>query len=115
MHHEKRYLPDQSSILLVTGFQSAGSLGRRLLDHEKEVRIHGEIVPVGAEVRIIDGYSAHADKEQLMQFVDEMRDNLEQVFVVQGEPDAALGLQSAVQDRMGIKAAAPMYGERFEI
>ncbi len=115
LHHEKRYLPDRSSILLVTGFQSAGSLGRRLLDHEKEVRIHGEIVPVGAEVRIIDGYSAHADKEQLMQFVDEMRDNLEQVFVVQGEPDAALGLQSAIQDRMGVKAAAPMYGEKFSL
>ena len=115
LHHEKRYLPDPQSILLITGYQGAGSLGRRLLDHTKSVKIHDETFAVRAEIRVIDGYSAHADEEQLLQFVDEMRDNLERVFVVQGEPAAALGFQQAIQDRLGVPATAPIYGEQFEL
>ncbi len=115
LHHEKRYLPDPNSILLITGFQAAGSLGRRLLDHAREVKIHGEIVPVHAEIRVIDGYSAHADEVELLAFVDEMRDNLDRVFVVQGEPAAALGFQQTILDRLGVPAVAPIYGEQFEV
>lgn len=115
LHHEKRYLKDPQSVLVITGYQAAGSLGRRLLDKAHEVRIHGETVAVRAETRIIDGYSAHADEDQLMQFVDEMRDNLERVFVVQGEPAAALNFQQMIQDRLGIEAHAPVYGEKFEL
>ncbi|MBI4132485.1 MAG: MBL fold metallo-hydrolase [Candidatus Sungbacteria bacterium] len=115
LHHEKRYLPDPNSVLLVTGYQAAGSLGRRLLDRAREVKIHGEPVSVAAEVRIIDGYSAHADQDELFAFVEEMKDNLERVFVVQGEPAAALGFQQTIQDRLGVAAVAPRYGERFEL
>ncbi len=115
LHHEKRYLPDPKSMLLMTGYQAAGSLGRRLLDKKSEVFIHGEAVNVHAEIRVIDGYSAHADEAELYQFVDEMRDNLERVFVVQGEPDAALGFQQTIRDNLGIPAVAPVYGERFEL
>ncbi len=115
LHHEKRYLPDPQSILLITGYQGAGSLGRRLLDHTKSVKIHDETFAVRAETRVIDGYSAHADEEQLLAFVDEMRDNLDRVFVVQGEPAAALGFQQAIQDHLGVPAVAPIYGEQFEL
>lgn len=115
LHHEIRYLPDPKSILLVTGYQAAGSLGRRLLDRASEVRIRGEMVLVRAEIRTIDGYSAHADSEQLLRFVNEMRDRLERVFVVQGEPAAALGLQQAIQDQLGVPAVAPNYGESYEV
>lgn len=115
LHHEKRYLPDPNSILFITGYQAAGSLGRRLLDQAREVKIHNESVPVRAEIRVVDGYSAHADEDQLFAFVEEMRDNLERVFVVQGEPDAALGFQQAIQDHLGIPAVAPVYGEIFDM
>ena len=115
LHHEKRYLPDANSILLITGYQGAGSLGRRLLDHARSVKIHDETVAVRAETRVIDGYSAHADEEQLLAFVDEMRDNLERVFVVQGEPAAALGFQQTIMDQLGVPAVAPIYGEQFEL
>jgi metallo-beta-lactamase family protein len=115
LHHEKRYLPDPNSILLVTGYQAAGSLGRRLLDKKSEVYIYGEPVAVRAETRVIDGYSAHADEAELFTYVDEMRDNLERVFVVQGEPDAALSFQQTIRDRLGVPAVAPVYGERFEL
>ena len=115
LHHEKRYLVDPKSILLMTGYQAAGSLGRRLIDHAEEVKIHGETVSVRAEIRAIDGYSAHADERQLLAFANEMRENLEHVFVVQGEPAAALGFTQVVRDRLGVPADAPTYGERFEV
>lgn len=115
LHHEKRYLPDRNSILLITGYQAAGSLGRRLIDHAEEVKIHGETVPVRAEIRAIDGYSAHADERQLLAFVNEMRENVEHVFVVQGEPAASLGFTQVVRDRLGVPAEAPTYGERVEV
>ncbi|MBI4132114.1 MAG: MBL fold metallo-hydrolase [Candidatus Sungbacteria bacterium] len=115
LHHEKRYLPDAKSILFITGYQAAGSLGRRLLDKAREVKIHGESVRVAAETRVVDGYSAHADEDELFSFVAEMRDSLERVFVVQGEPAAVLGFQATIQDHLGIPAAAPLHGEKFEI
>lgn len=115
LHHAMRYLRDPNSILLIVGWQAAGSLGRRLLDHAKEVKIRGEIVPVRAEIRVIDGYSAHADQDELLEFVSHTRDTLKKVFVVQGDQDAAMHLAQTIRDKHGVRAHAPRFGERFEI
>lgn len=115
LHHAMRYLQDPNSILLVVGWQAAGSLGRRLLDKATEVKIRGEIIPVRAEIRVIDGYSAHADQDELLEFVAHTRDTLQKVFVVQGEADAAMHLTETIQDQYGVEAHAPRFGERFEI
>ena len=115
LHHEKRHLGDPASILLITGYQAPGSLGRRLLDRASSVQIHNEMVPVHAEVRLIDGYSAHADEPQLRHFVEGMRDTLERVFMVHGEADASLSLQQTIRDHLGIRADTPFYGQRIEL
>lgn len=115
LHHAKRYLPDEKSILLVTGYQAAGSFGRRLIDKEKSVKIFGENIAVNAEIRKINGFSAHADNPQLFDFVDRNRDSLKRVFVVQGEEAQALHFMQEVKDRLGVEAHAPMLYEGFEI
>ncbi|MDO8600309.1 MAG: MBL fold metallo-hydrolase [bacterium] len=115
LHHAMRYLRDPNSILLIVGWQAAGSLGRRLLDHATDVKIRGEIVPVRAEIRVIDGYSAHADQDELLAFVAHTRDSLKKVFVVQGEADAAMHLTETIQDQYGIEAHAPRFGEKFDL
>lgn len=115
LHHARRYLPDPNSILLVIGYQAAGSLGRRLLDGEKVVKIFGEEVKVQAEIRKINGFSAHADNPQLFSFVESNKDTLKKVFVVQGEEAQAMHLVQEVKDRLGIHAEAPMLYEGFEI
>ena len=115
LHHAIRYLPDPASILLIVGWQAAGSLGRRLLDHAKEVKIRGQMVSVRAEIRVIDGYSAHADELELKNLIAKTKDSLEKVFVVQGEPDAAMGLSQAIKDNFGIWAEAPRYGESYNL
>lgn len=115
LHHLRRYLPDPKSILLIVGYQSAGSLGRRLIDGEKTVKLFGEEIQVNCEVRKINGFSAHADNPQLFSFVEHTRDALKQVFVVQGEEAQALHFTQEIKDRLGILAEAPILYEEFEI
>lgn len=115
LHHARRYLQDEKSILLMVGFQPAGSLGRRLIDGVKNVKILGENIMVRAEIRKINGFSAHADNPQLMAFVSENRDTLKRVFVVQGEAAEALHLAQEVRDRLGIQADAPMLYDEYEL
>lgn len=109
MHHEKRYLPDPKSMLLIIGYQAKGSLGRRLMDGATEVKIHGETVPVRAKIRSIEAYSAHADMEGLVKWVKPMRDTLKKVFIVQGEEEAAHHLATVLKDRFTIDAEVPEY------
>lgn len=115
LHHLKRYLPDEKSVLLIVGYQAAGSLGRRLIDGEKLVKILGEEIPVQAEIRKINGFSAHADNPQLFSFVEANKDTLKRVFVVQGEEAQALHFMQEVKDRLGIQAEAPKLYDEFEI
>lgn len=115
LHHAKRYLPDSKSTLLFIGFQAAGSMGRRLFDGAREVHIHGERVPIQASIEAIGGYSAHADSDALFNYVAHTADSLRKVFVVQGEPEAALYLVQRIRDNLGIDAIAPKYGDSFEL
>lgn len=115
LHHAKRYLSDPKSILLIIGYQGAGSLGRRLLDGEKLVKIFGEEISVEAEIRQIGGFSAHADNPQLFSFVESNRDFLKRVFVVQGEDQEALHFSQEIKDRLGVSAEVPKLYESFEI
>ena len=115
LHHLPRYLPDRNSILLIVGFQVAGSLGRRLVEGEKRVKISGEEVSVEAEIRNIGGFSAHADNPQLYEFVVRNRDSLKRVFVVQGEEAQSLHFTQEIRDRLGIPADAPTLYQPFDI
>ena len=115
LHHVRRYLSDEKSILMIVGFQGAGSLGRRLIDGEKMVRIFHEDVPVRAEIRKISGFSAHADNPQLLSFVASARNTLKQVFVVQGEEAQAMHLAQEIKDHLGLTAHVPMLNETFEL
>ncbi len=108
LHHSRRYLSDPNSILLITGYQAAGSLGRRLIEGEKTVRIMGEEITVAAEIRKINGFSAHADNPQLFAFAESQRATLKHVFTVQGEKEQAQGLAQQIADRLGVPAMAPM-------
>lgn len=118
--HEAAVLPDEKSTLLVVGYQSAGSLGRRLIEGAKKVDIKGEEVPVRARVEAMYGYSAHMDGEQLLEFVNKTADGsapqtLTEVFVVMGEPAASGFLVQRIRDYLSIKATAPEAGDSTKL
>lgn len=107
---EKVLLPDETATLLIVGFQAAGSLGRRLVEGAKKVKIQGVDVSVMCKVEKLYGYSAHMDGEQLLEFVNSVGDSLEEVFVVMGEPAAAGFLVQRIRDYLGTRATSPEVG-----
>lgn len=115
LHHEKRYLGDPNSTLLLVGYQQIGSLGRLVQDGAKTVKIMGEEIPVNARVAMIHGYSSHKDSDHLLQFVDGSVESLEKVFVAMGEPKSALFLSQRIRDYLGLDARVPKIGDKADI
>lgn len=111
VHHEKHYLPDPNNTILLTGYQSLGSLGRFIQEGLEKVRIGGEDVNVRARVVTIYGYSGHKDSDGLFDFVVGMEDSIKKAFVVMGEPSSALFFVQKIRDNLGIEAYAPMLGD----
>ncbi|QSQ14965.1 MBL fold metallo-hydrolase RNA specificity domain-containing protein [Myxococcus landrumensis] len=114
LHHLKHRLPDPRNTVLFVGYQSVGSRGRRLLDGEKEARIHGQLVPVAAEIRTVSGFSAHADWTETMRWMEGFDSPPRQTLLVHGEPDALEALRRRVQSR-GWSAYVPGYMEKVEL
>lgn len=113
LHHEKRYLPDPNSTLLIIGYQASGSLGRRILDGEKTVKIHGEAVAINCRVKAIGGYSAHADQPQLLSWLKSQKQNFKKIFVVQGEEDQSAALTQKIKDELAVEAEIPEIGKEY--
>src|SRR3989344_3853662 len=115
VHHEKHFLPDSRTTLLLVGYQSPGTMGRRLQEGQKRVTIMGESVDVRAKIVTIGGYSAHKDSTGLLEWVSATVDSLKQVYVVMGEPKSSLFLVQRIRDYLGISAIAPRQGDVVEI
>src|ERR1035437_6616765 len=84
LHHEINYLPNKNDTILLTGYQTVGTLGRLILDGAKKVHIMGEEVTIRAHVAVISGYSGHKDSDHLVEFVGNTASTLKKVFVVMG-------------------------------
>jgi metallo-beta-lactamase family protein len=114
IHHERRYLQDPKSTLLLISYQAPGSLGRQLEDGAREVAILGETIPVRASVHTLRGYSAHPDKNGLFKIVEDNYETLKKVFALQSEPKSALYFVQTIRDHLGLDIVAPKYGDSFE-
>jgi metallo-beta-lactamase family protein len=115
IHHELNYLPDKNNTLLLTGYQSMGTLGRHIEDGDKTVRILHEDVPVKANIAKISGYSGHKDSDNLVDFVQNTAETLKKLFVCMGEPKSSMFLAQRLRDNLGINAYPPKAGEKIEI
>ena len=110
-HHLRHNLAREECGILFTGFQAGGTLGRRLVDGARSVRLFGETVPVRASIHTLGGLSAHADQRALLAWLSGFRRPPSQTFVVHGEEAAALAFAGAIEaglgwDGHGARAAA---------
>src|SRR6185369_11372630 len=105
IHHLKARLGDDRTTVLLPGFQAAGTRGRALAEGAREVRIHGRAVPVRATVVTLDGFSAHADRDELVRWLSGFRRLPKRVYVVHGEPQAADTLAATIRARFGWDAS----------
>jgi metallo-beta-lactamase family protein len=116
LHHLKNNIEDGDNTILFSGFQAENTLGRRILDGNRRVRIFGEEYDVRARVARVEGYSAHADSEELRVWASHLdRERLQGIFLVHGEKESALGL-SGLLHKQGFRAVEiPERGQSFEL
>jgi metallo-beta-lactamase family protein len=113
--HEKEYLDETNTTLLLVGYQSVGSVGRLLQDGAKTVIIDGVKVKVKAQIATIQGYSGHADRDQLIELVAHGGSKAKQIFVTMGEERSSLFLTQRLRDYLGLNALAPEENQEVEI
>jgi len=101
LHHLRKRLPDERATVLVSGFQAAGTRGRKLVEGARTLRMFGEDVPVRAQVVSLDGFSAHADRNDILRWLRGFAHAPRRLFVVHGEPAAAASLRDLVQGELG--------------
>lgn len=114
-HHLEHNLGRPECSILFTGFQAAGTLGRRIVDGARSVKLFGENVPVRACVYTLGGLSAHADQAALLAWLRRFRSQPREVFVVHGEAETAKGFADLVTRDLHWKTRVPAYGESVEI
>ncbi|HHY47773.1 MAG TPA: MBL fold metallo-hydrolase [Firmicutes bacterium] len=114
-HHLKHNLWREESTILFVGFQAKGTLGRRLVDGEKKVKIFNEEIAVRANIEVIDGYSAHADKDMLLYWVKGYNSLPRRVFVTHGEEDAAGEFKRTLESSLGLWVYVPGLRDAYDI
>ena len=114
-HHLKHNLWNPNSTILFVGYQAPGTLGRKLVDGEKTVKIFGEEIAVNARIEYIEGYSGHADQEWLLNFVYSFIRKPKTIFLVHGEPEGQIILKQKIQGTTEIPVIIPEYGEEYEL
>lgn len=113
LHHLRSGIDDAKNTVLIAGFQAANTLGRRIVEHEREVNILGSRVPVRAEVAIINGYSSHADSEELLRYCEPAKPRCRKIFLIHGEPDQSTALANSLRSAGHKDVAAPAPADRF--
>ncbi len=117
VHHLKNHIEDERNTILVAGYQAEHTLGRRIIDREEVVNIMGKPYYPRAEVVVLNGLSAHADHNELVGYIGRFdRERLKKVFLVHGEPDAAVALRSALLHETGVaEVEIPTRGSRYTL
>jgi metallo-beta-lactamase family protein len=115
LHHLKAGLPDSRTTVLFVGYQAEGTRGRRLVDGEKTVRIHGQLVPVNGRIELIESMSAHADSLEILRWLGGFEGPPRTTFLVHGEPVAMEALAVSIQTKLGWNTKVPQHEERVEL
>jgi metallo-beta-lactamase family protein len=115
LHHLAHNLPDPASTVIFVGYQAGGTRGRRLQDGEKEIRIHGRMIPVRANIESIGSLSAHADSSEILRWLRGFKRPPRTTFIIHGEPDAAQALRDKIAREMGWNVVVPTYKQTVEL
>lgn len=115
LHHLKHNLWRPDSSVILVGYQAEGSLGRRLMDGVKRVKIMGEEIGVKAKIYNLDGFSAHADQGDLLDWLGHLKQPPATIFIVHGEAAQATTFAGLIKERHGYPTYIPAYGDSAEI
>jgi metallo-beta-lactamase family protein len=116
LHHLKNNIEDSRNTVLFVGFQAEHTLGRRILDGHRRVSIFGEKYTVRAQVESIDGYSAHADRAELLSYVRQLNPrSIRKAFLVHGDEENSFALAEGLKELGLREVKVPELGEKVTI
>jgi metallo-beta-lactamase family protein len=115
LHHLKAYAPDPRNSIVFVGFQAGGTRGADMVAGATSVKIHGDFIPVRAEVTAIHSLSAHADAGEILGWLKGFRAAPRLTFITHGEPDASEALRKRIQKELGWPAVVPAYRDQVEL
>lgn len=115
LHHLERLLPEARNKILLVGYQAVGTRGWRLQQGEREIKMHGRMVPRRAEVQSIEGFSAHGDEADLLDWLSTAPRPPQRIFLVHGEARGLAAMREAVRERLGWPAVIPEYLDSAEL
>jgi len=115
LHHLKNNIGDERNTVLIVSFQAEHTLGRRIAERKDEVRIFGEEYELRAQVKVIDAFSAHADRSELLGWIGHAAANLKGVFVVHGEENESLALAEGIKELGVPQTTVPHRGDKIAV
>ncbi len=108
-HHLENNISRKESTILFVGYQAVGTLGRQIVDGAKQVRLFGKTHRVRARIAQMEGFSGHADRDELFRWLSNLKKSPRHVFVTHGEPEAAQSYADYLQEKTGWKTSVPAY------
>jgi len=116
LHHLKNNIEDPRNTVLIVGWQAPNTLGRRLVEKQPQVKIFGEAYQLNAQVETINGFSAHADRRELLQWTGHLQKRPHHTFIVHGEEEAAFSFAAALREEQGLaNVFVPELGQSFSV
>ena len=115
LHHLKSLATDSRNLILFVGFQAAGTRGEALLHGVDHLKIHGEKIPIQAEVRLMETLSAHADADEVMGWLKNFTKHPKMTFITHGEPLASEALRKRIEEELHWPCEVPDYLETFDL
>ncbi|MGZ3722501.1 MAG: MBL fold metallo-hydrolase RNA specificity domain-containing protein, partial [Bdellovibrionales bacterium] len=115
LFHLEELAPDPRNQILFAGYQAAGTRGSTLVSGCDEIKIHGQYVPVRAKVKNLDSFSAHADYQEILDWLGRSRLNPKRVFICHGEPEASDAMRRRIEERFHWPCTIPQVQDSWEL
>ncbi len=116
LHHLKNNVEDPRNTILIVGWQAPNTLGRRIVERQPEIKIFGEPYQLKAEVATINGFSAHADRNELLEWVGHFEKRPSHTFIVHGEEEVSLSFAETLTKEQGLRnVRVPELGQEFAV
>lgn len=115
LHHLKVFAPHHKNTILLTGYQAEGTRGANILAGKRAIKIHGEMIPINARIENLANTSAHADYEELIDWLKGFTSPPRNVFITHGEYNAALALQKHIEEEFNWNTTIPEYNQTFSL
>lgn len=114
IHHLKQHIENKNNTLLIVGYQANGTLGRKIFDGEKEIKLFGKRFKVNAQVKAIGSYSAHADSIQLVRWISKIK-NLKKAFLIHGESEQMVSLSKKLKSELQLDSVMAQQNESYDL